>query len=57
MIYDYTKYDFEKQTEDIICTLTTNENYLFIGRLSGSIIKYTLPHVTIENKLFVKTRP
>lgn len=34
-----------------------NENFLFLGRLSGTINKYTLPHVTLENKLFVKTRP
>jgi hypothetical protein len=72
-IYDKDTYDFEPQTDDIICAskylqlnriylisiqiVAANENWLFIGRLSGTILKYTLPHVSLESKLFVKTRP
>ena len=37
--------------------MTANENFVFVGRISGVILKFTLPHIMLESKLFVKTRP
>jgi len=58
LIYDKDKYSAEgKQTNDPICCITSNENYLIVCRMTGSILKFTLPYVSLENKLFVKCRP
>ena len=57
-IYDKDKYTGEgKQTNDPICCIFSNENYMIIARMSGTIFKFTLPYVSLENKLFVKCRP
>lgn len=58
MIYDKDKYLLEgKNTNDPICCITSNENYLLVARMSGTILQYTLPYVSMENKLIVKCRP
>jgi WD repeat-containing protein 35 len=57
-IYDKDRYLTEgKTTQDPICSITANESFLLVARTSGSIIKYTLPYITLESKLFVKCRP
>ena len=57
-IYDKDKYSKDgKTTDDQICAVTANESYLFVGRLKGSIFKYTLPQITLENKQYVKSKP
>lgn len=58
LIYDKDKYTCEgKQSNDPICSITSNENYLLVARMSGTILKFTLPYVSQESKLFVKCRP
>lgn len=36
--------------------MVANENYLFIGRINGNILKYTLPYVSVEPKCFLENR-
>ena len=57
-IYDKDKYATDgKQTADPICCITSNENYLLVGRINGTILKFTLPYVSLESKVIVKCRP
>ena len=56
VIYDKDTFNMEKQTEETICSIAANENYLFVGRINGNILKYTLPHVSVEPKYFLENR-
>ena len=47
----------DRQTDDIITAMTANESFLFVGRMSGTIMKFTLPHISSEPKYFVQCRP
>ncbi|KAL4456550.1 hypothetical protein ABPG74_000657 [Tetrahymena malaccensis] len=55
--YDKDTYDVEPQSEDVICTVAANENFLLVARISGTINVYTFPHISLENKLHIQTRP
>lgn len=46
----------EKQAEETICCISANEDYLFVGRVNGNILKYTLPHVSVEPKIFLENK-
>lgn len=41
----------------MICTIAANENFLLVARISGTINCYTFPHISLENKLYIQTRP
>ena len=40
-----------------MCCIASNTKYLLIGRESGTIHRYTLPHISLEGKYIVKCRP
>lgn len=44
-------------TLDPICCLTTSDNCLIIGRESGLLQYYALPHVVLINRYKISTRP
>jgi WD repeat-containing protein 35 len=57
-IYDKDKYEKEgKATNDPICSVAATENVLIIGRASGSVHRFALPHIATEGKMFLKSRP
>ncbi|GMH42155.1 hypothetical protein BSKO_10074 [Bryopsis sp. KO-2023] len=40
-----------------ICSICANEEYLFVARTSGSIIRYALPHLSLEGKHSLRCTP
>lgn len=44
-------------TSDSICSLAMSEKLLLIGRESGSVIEYTIPHVAVRNRHVMSHRP
>ena len=56
-MYDASTFDNTKETEDPICGMDVKENLLIIGRESGVLKRFTLPHITEEAKLFWKPLP
>lgn len=50
-------FDNTKECEDIICCVAANENMMIIGRESGVLQRFTLPHISEETKLFWKPLP
>ena len=52
-----THAEHHNRTFDTICCLTANDRMLMIGRESGSVHCYTLPHVSLENKVVLPCRP
>jgi len=46
-----------RATQDPICCLAASQTTLIVGRASGKILRYSLPHVTLENTYVVKCRP
>eukprot|EP00516_Mucochytrium_quahogii_P007622 CAMPEP_0203752874 /NCGR_PEP_ID=MMETSP0098-20131031/6733_1 /ASSEMBLY_ACC=CAM_ASM_000208 /TAXON_ID=96639 /ORGANISM=" , Strain NY0313808BC1" /LENGTH=1294 /DNA_ID=CAMNT_0050643241 /DNA_START=364 /DNA_END=4245 /DNA_ORIENTATION=- len=46
-----------KGTADAITCIAANDRCLVVGRESGTIQKYTLPHISLENKYVVRCRP
>ena len=52
-----------RPTNDAICCITSNTcttsktSYLLLGRESGTINRYTLPHISLEGKYVVRCRP
>ena len=57
-IYDKDKYDVSSnESNDPITSVTANDNLMIVGRASGSLIRLSLPHITVEAKLFLKYRP
>ena len=57
-VYDKDKYVKDnKSTNDPICALCATETVLMIGRASGSVHKYALPHISGDGKFFLKSRP
>ena len=57
LMYDREVFQNEKQTEDIICAIYANESFLLVGRLSGTVMRFTLPHISVEPKQFLQGRP
>jgi len=46
-----------EQTKDFVCSVSGSEKLLLVGRESGIIHAYSLPHVTLEAKIQVLPRP
>jgi len=47
-----------KEINDIITCVTANERSILVGRKNGSVYRYTLPHITLQHKMFLEqTRP
>lgn len=44
-------------TKDPICCISMSEKLLIIGRESGSVIEYTIPHVAVRNRHIMPHRP
>lgn len=44
-------------TNDIICAITASNNCLVIGRASGTLLRYSLPHLSMDQKYVVRCRP
>lgn len=42
---------------DSICCITANEHHLLVGRDSGLLQQYTLPLISLENKISLPVRP
>lgn len=47
----------EGSTSDLISCICASDKYLIVGRESGTIFRYTLPHIALENKYVVRCRP
>ncbi|KAH9097856.1 hypothetical protein LEN26_016945 [Aphanomyces euteiches] len=47
----------ERQLEDPICAICASETWLMVGRASGMIHGFTLPHISLEMKYIVPCRP
>jgi|JI6StandDraft_1071083.scaffolds.fasta_scaffold01989_4 WD repeat-containing protein 35 len=56
-IYDKEQFDNTRECEDIICCVAANDNVLIVGRESGVLQRFTLPHISEETKLFWKPLP
>jgi WD repeat-containing protein 35 len=56
-MYDPRTFDNTKETEDPICGMAVREHLLIVGRESGVLRRFTLPHITEEAKLFWKPVP
>jgi WD repeat-containing protein 35 len=56
-LYDAEKFDNTKESQDPICGAAVNEQLLILGRESGALRRFTLPHITEEPKLFWKALP
>jgi WD repeat-containing protein 35 len=44
-------------TPDPVCCVTATQTTLLVGRASGTLMKYSLPHLTFEQKYQVRCRP
>jgi WD repeat-containing protein 35 len=44
-------------TSDPICAVATSDSTLIISRASGTLIRYSLPHLAMEQKYIVRCRP
>jgi WD repeat-containing protein 35 len=40
-----------------ITAIAANDEYLFIGRQSGEIMRFTLPHLSMDNRYELKSAP
>jgi len=55
--YEKETYNHGPASQDPITAVTNSEEYLIIGRESGIILKFTLPHISIERKFNIKGTP
>lgn len=46
-----------RSSQDPIACVTTGEGFFLIGRVSGTVNKYTIPHVALECKYALRCRP
>lgn len=46
-----------RSTHDPICCVAASQTTLIIARASGTILRFSLPHCSLENKYTVKCRP
>lgn len=44
-------------TNDPICAVTSSKSTLIVARASGTLLRFSLPHLTLENKYIIKCRP
>jgi len=49
--------NMDKNTSDPIVCMTAGETCLMVGRASGIVHRYTLPHISLENKYELRSRP
>ncbi|RHY35208.1 hypothetical protein DYB32_000267 [Aphanomyces invadans] len=47
----------ERQLDDPICAICASESWLVVGRASGMVHCFTLPHISLEMKYIVPCRP
>lgn len=57
-IYDREKWQAPQiECENLIqCVAASNESFI-VGRMSGEVLKYSLPYIQQENKLMLRSRP
>ena len=46
-----------RPTSDEIYCVTANQKYLIVGRESGTLHRYTLPHISLESQYMVRCVP
>mmetsp|Transcript_312 Transcript_312/g.288 ORF Transcript_312/g.288 Transcript_312/m.288 type:complete len:128 (+) Transcript_312:1411-1794(+) len=56
-MYDISKYDFTKESNDPICAITADDHMLLVARASGNVMRFGLPSLSLDAKYFFKTRP
>jgi WD repeat-containing protein 35 len=44
-------------TSDAVCSVAASDTCLVVGRESGTVNRYTLPHISLENKHVLRCRP
>ncbi len=44
-------------TSDPICAVAASNTTLIVGRASGTLVRYSLPHLVLEQKYVVRCRP
>lgn len=44
-------------TSDVISCLAATDRYLLVGRASGTVHRYTLPHISLTDKFVLRCRP
>jgi WD repeat-containing protein 35 len=49
--------NLDKGTSDPIVCTTAGETCLMVGRASGLVQRYTLPHISLENRYQLRSRP
>lgn len=56
---DASKYQSMKHIEvdDPITCVCASEHYLFVARASGTLNRYTLPHISLEERYLLRCRP
>ena len=42
---------------DLICSIAAGPESFIVGRMSGTVNKYTLPYIQLDNKLQLRCRP
>jgi WD repeat-containing protein 35 len=42
---------------DFICSIAAGPDSFIVGRMSGTVNKYTLPYIQLDNKLQLRCRP
>jgi WD repeat-containing protein 35 len=56
-VYDKDKFESKKETHDLISSVAIGDETFIVGRNSGIVFKYTLPHVMMETKFPLRCRP
>jgi len=57
-IYDKSKWiKPDILTQDLISSIAAGPDSFIVGRMSGQVIKYSLPYIQLENKLMLRCRP
>ncbi|XP_025414871.1 WD repeat-containing protein 35 isoform X2 [Sipha flava] len=54
---DFKSLSFQKETKDRITCITASDQYLFIGRESGALQKYSLPQVALVERKILAYKP
>lgn len=46
-----------RPSQDSIACITAGDSFFLIGRISGTIEKYTIPHIALESRYLLRCRP
>jgi WD repeat-containing protein 35 len=57
VVYDYNKYDKIKKNTDNISCITSVDGTFIVGRKSGKVHKYTIPHISLEATVQLRCYP